>query len=89
MGLSFSRLWERMFGKKEMRILMVGLDAAGKVSLVFAVSLLLSLTLIFFLSFLALPHFSLFYSIFCGSGFLLLPLLLSLLLRPQFCINLN
>lgn len=32
MGLSFSRIWERMFGKKEMRILMVGLDAAGKVS---------------------------------------------------------
>lgn len=31
MGLSFSRIWERMFGKKEMRILMVGLDAAGKV----------------------------------------------------------
>jgi hypothetical protein len=32
MGLSFSRIFERMFGKKEMRILMVGLDAAGKVS---------------------------------------------------------
>jgi hypothetical protein len=31
MGLNFSRIWERMFGKKEMRILMVGLDAAGKV----------------------------------------------------------
>ena len=31
MGLAFSRIWERMFGKKEMRILMVGLDAAGKV----------------------------------------------------------
>lgn len=33
MGLHFSRIWERMFGKREMRILMVGLDAAGKVSL--------------------------------------------------------
>lgn len=33
MGLHFSRIWERMFGKKEMRILMVGLDAAGKVIL--------------------------------------------------------
>ena len=32
MGLHFSRIWERMFGKREMRILMVGLDAAGKVS---------------------------------------------------------
>jgi hypothetical protein len=31
MGLQFSRIWERMFGKREMRILMVGLDAAGKV----------------------------------------------------------
>ena len=31
MGLHFSRIWERIFGKKEMRILMVGLDAAGKV----------------------------------------------------------
>jgi hypothetical protein len=35
MGLHFSRIWERMFGKKEMRILMVGLDAAGKVYLLF------------------------------------------------------
>lgn len=34
MGLHFSRIWERMFGKKEMRILMVGLDAAGKVCLI-------------------------------------------------------
>jgi hypothetical protein len=33
MGLQFSRIWERMFGKREMRILMVGLDAAGKVKL--------------------------------------------------------
>lgn len=32
MGLHFSRIWERMFGKREMRILMVGLDAAGKVN---------------------------------------------------------
>lgn len=32
MGLAFSRLWERMFGKKEMRILMVsekGSEAGG------------------------------------------------------------
>jgi hypothetical protein len=34
MGLHFSRIWERMFGKKEMRILMVGLDAAGKVRII-------------------------------------------------------
>lgn len=30
MGLTFSRLFARLFSKKEMRILMVGLDAAGK-----------------------------------------------------------
>ena len=29
MGLSFGKIWERFMGKKEMRILMVGLDAAG------------------------------------------------------------
>jgi hypothetical protein len=31
MGLLFSRIWERLLSKLEMRILMVGLDAAGKV----------------------------------------------------------
>ncbi|KAG6421864.1 hypothetical protein SASPL_118423 [Salvia splendens] len=30
MGLSFTELFSRLFAKKEMRILMVGLDAAGK-----------------------------------------------------------
>ncbi|MBA0843654.1 hypothetical protein Goarm_000823, partial [Gossypium armourianum] len=29
MGLSFAKLFSRLFAKKEMRILMVGLDAAG------------------------------------------------------------
>ena len=29
MGLSFGKIWEKFLGKKEMRILMVGLDAAG------------------------------------------------------------
>jgi hypothetical protein len=29
MGLSFGKLFARLFGKKDMRILMVGLDAAG------------------------------------------------------------
>lgn len=32
MGLAISKLFDGLFGKKEMRILMVGLDAAGKVS---------------------------------------------------------
>ena len=32
MGLPFSRIWGLMFGKKEIRILILGLDYAGKVS---------------------------------------------------------
>ena len=31
MGLLFSQLWERIVGTKDMRLVMVGLDAAGKV----------------------------------------------------------
>ena len=31
MGLSISSIWERVWGMKDMRLLMVGLDAAGKV----------------------------------------------------------
>ena len=33
MGLAFSSLFQRMFGKEEKRILMVGLDAAGTLAL--------------------------------------------------------
>jgi ADP-ribosylation factor 1/2 len=33
MGLAFSGLWQRLFGKKDVRILMVGLDAAGKTTI--------------------------------------------------------
>ncbi|CAM8940707.1 unnamed protein product [Rhodiola kirilowii] len=33
MGLSFTKLFSRLFAKKEMRILMVGLDAAGKMTI--------------------------------------------------------
>lgn len=41
MGLTFSRIWERLlgFGKKEMRILMVGLDAAGKTTILYKLKL--------------------------------------------------
>ncbi|CAM9517217.1 unnamed protein product [Chrysoparadoxa australica] len=39
MGITFSRLWDRMFGKKEMRILMVGLDAAGKTTILYKLKL--------------------------------------------------
>ena len=31
MGLTFSKVFGKLFGKKDVRILMVGLDAAGKV----------------------------------------------------------
>lgn len=39
MGLAFSRVWQRLFGKKEMRILMVGLDAAGKTTILYKLKL--------------------------------------------------
>lgn len=39
MGLTFSRFWQRLFGKKEMRILMVGLDAAGKTTILYKLKL--------------------------------------------------
>jgi len=39
MGLSFSKLFDSLFGKKEMRILMVGLDAAGKTTVLYKLKL--------------------------------------------------
>mmetsp|Transcript_21655 Transcript_21655/g.37172 ORF Transcript_21655/g.37172 Transcript_21655/m.37172 type:complete len:167 (-) Transcript_21655:892-1392(-) len=39
MGLTFSGIWDRLFGKKEMRILMVGLDAAGKTTILYKLKL--------------------------------------------------
>jgi len=39
MGLSLSKLFARLFGKKEMRILMVGLDAAGKTTILYKLKL--------------------------------------------------
>eukprot|EP00033_Pygsuia_biforma_P000137 GCRY01000173.1.p1 GENE.GCRY01000173.1~~GCRY01000173.1.p1 ORF type:complete len:208 (+),score=26.86 GCRY01000173.1:81-626(+) len=39
MGVSFSRLWSRLFRNKEMRILMVGLDAAGKTTILYKLKL--------------------------------------------------
>jgi ADP-ribosylation factor 1/2 len=39
MGLSISKIWTRLFGKKEMRILMVGLDAAGKTTILYKLKL--------------------------------------------------
>merc|ERR1712159_149622 len=39
MGLAFSSIWQRMFRKQEMRILMVGLDAAGKTTILYKLKL--------------------------------------------------
>jgi len=39
MGLAFTKLWQRMVGKQEMRILMVGLDAAGKTTILYKLKL--------------------------------------------------
>merc|ERR1711965_992634 len=38
-GLAFTKLWQRMLGKREMRILMVGLDAAGKTTILYKLKL--------------------------------------------------
>jgi GTPase SAR1 family protein len=35
MGLMISKVFDRLVGKKEMRILMVGLDAAGKTTILY------------------------------------------------------
>jgi len=39
MGSAFSNLFKSLFGKKEMRILMVGLDAAGKTTILYKLKL--------------------------------------------------
>uniref|UniRef100_A0AC34QC33 ADP-ribosylation factor n=1 Tax=Panagrolaimus sp. JU765 TaxID=591449 RepID=A0AC34QC33_9BILA len=39
MGLSISTVFSRLFGKKEVRILMVGLDAAGKTTILYKLKL--------------------------------------------------
>jgi ADP-ribosylation factor protein 1 len=39
MGISFSSLFSELFGKREMRILMVGLDAAGKTTILYKLKL--------------------------------------------------
>ena len=39
MGTSFSKIWARFLGKKEMKILMVGLDAAGKTTTLYKIKL--------------------------------------------------
>lgn len=39
MGNAFSNLFKSLFGKKDMRILMVGLDAAGKTTILYKLKL--------------------------------------------------
>jgi ADP-ribosylation factor protein 1 len=39
MGLVISRIWERLIGKQERRILMCGLDAAGKTTILYKLKL--------------------------------------------------
>jgi len=39
MGLAFTKLWQRILGKTDMRILMVGLDAAGKTTILYKLKL--------------------------------------------------
>jgi GTPase SAR1 family protein len=39
MGITFSKLFDRLWGRKEMRILMVGLDAAGKTTILYKLKL--------------------------------------------------
>merc|ERR1711965_421555 len=38
-GLAFTWVWQRLLGKKEMRIVMVGLDAAGKTTVLYNLKL--------------------------------------------------
>merc|ERR1711934_1264852 len=39
MGMLMSKVWERMVSKKEMRLMMVGLDAAGKTTILYKLKL--------------------------------------------------
>ena len=39
MGTSFSKIWAKFLGKKEMKILMVGLDASGKTTTLYKIKL--------------------------------------------------
>merc|ERR1712217_297777 len=39
MGLSFSQVWDRLLGKQDFRIVMVGLDAAGKTTILYKLKL--------------------------------------------------
>ena len=44
MGFFFSKLWTKLLGKKDVRILMVGLDAAGKTTITKGIAQALGIT---------------------------------------------
>ena len=39
MGLTFSKVFGKLFGKKDVRILMIGLDSAGKTTILYKLKL--------------------------------------------------
>jgi GTPase SAR1 family protein len=39
MGISFTKLFDSLFGKKELRALILGLDAAGKTTIIYKLKL--------------------------------------------------
>jgi len=39
MGMAFTKLFDKFFGKRDMRILMLGLDAAGKTTILYKLKL--------------------------------------------------
>ena len=53
MGVLFSKLFQRLWGDKEYRILILGLDGAGKTTILYK----LHVTLNFIISFTVFDHF--------------------------------
>jgi small GTP-binding protein len=39
MGITFTKFFDKFFGKRDMRILMLGLDAAGKTTILYKLKL--------------------------------------------------
>lgn len=76
MGLSFTKLFSRLFAKKEMRILMVGLDAAGKTTILYKLKLGEIVTTIPTIGKPLTSYiFPVFIGVFCSLGLILFPML--------------